>query len=491
MKKESPLAGGNGNGRGQGTLHSVTNSNPIIPPAPGQHNPETQRLLDQAAKYRRFAADFGPHLADLKKSYLDKATQLEAQAAALVGSPCEDRIPLPTPPNSKLSTEARPWAADLPRPGQQAADLGRVADLLGLSPNDRAGSPAPLPGVGLGTDLVTLSRLTVPNSPPLPQAAPVAVTPALVAPAPIIDPTAGPGSLLIELKPQARVHSRLAVTVLSDKRANIHRAFSIWLTARQGGRCWFYLDDLLEFYAGRTGQSERNIRRWIDAGEGIFFTWGSKGGRRVVTLLGKNRVFANYGLTKPGKVMLIETPALLGDLRPLRAALFACWVEKETKWASRQTIRGITTAAPRTQQNYDNVNQQRKQQTFCLDFLTEHGEARQLPNRYYRRHFTQGKPAESKPRHNLYTPDSKGATCDPGAALGHRSPSLNNPKEVGVKAGNKPRRILFDSAPAAVKAAVTRAKAGQTMGQVFSVLDYTKGGKILLKSFDIGLALGQ
>lgn len=313
------------------------------------------------------------------------------------------------------------------------------------------------------------------------QPPPAPPPPAQLAPAP--KPTPPPA--LISLSSQTKIHQKLALAVLADKRAGIKRAFSLWLTLRSQERCWFYLSDIITFFASCTGSDPRNVRRWINSGNNIFWCYGKANGKATLSLFGRDRVFSNYRLSKPGRVFLLETSQLLGKLQSLHAALYALWIDKQSRWASRATIETITTIGERSQRRYDNVSKQHKQQTFAIDW--GNGQARRLPNRYsakfYPAFYNQDK---TQKRHNLYMPECNRLESDPLFNVDN-SPTCCNTQQVGIKTG-KPMRILFDDPNAAIARAAERAKAGLT-GQVFSVFSVSKFGNILLKTHDYALAL--
>jgi len=295
-----------------------------------------------------------------------------------------------------------------------------------------------------------------------------------------------PAAAMVEpgLKNQTKIHQKLALAVLQDSRPGTQRAFAMWLTLRERGKVWHYASDIIAFFADKTGSDKRNVSRWLDAGQDIFWTFGHKNGKRTVSLFGKNKVFSLYHLDKTGRVFYVDTSKLVGKLQDLRASLYALWIDKNSRWAARSTIARITGVEPRTQQNYDAANSQVKQKTFAIDWHSEGGnKARQLPNRYAAKWYPAYYKQDNGQRFNLFTPDYKTVTsAQPGVE--NLSPSCSN-ETVGVKV-NKPQRVLFDNANSALRAVATRAKQGQT-GQVFSVLDVSKRGNVLLKTYDLAL----
>ena len=269
----------------------------------------------------------------------------------------------------------------------------------------------------------------------------------------------------IKLKKQARAHSYLAVEVQKQHHNNaaVHRAFAIWLSVDRSDRTAFPLGKMLDFVSEKWTSNRRNVRRWFEAGRGIFWDYDTQtNGKKLVRFFGKNSVLSRFQIAKPGLVQLIETKLLTGKLNVLRANLFACVVSKENKWASRKTLEIITGVSVRTQQNYNNLNGQKRQYTYAIGWQNSSGgNVRQMNNRYYRLHFTSASKT-NKRRYNLHTLDNNGTktTSDSGNVT-------------------KVRRLIFDNANAAVKAIK---KYGQ--GQVFSVLpETTKRNNLLLKVY--------
>lgn len=288
---------------------------------------------------------------------------------------------------------------------------------------------------------------------------------------------ARPSEPALTLRKQTRIHSLLAVAVLDDKRPNIARAFSVWATLRQQNRAWFDKSQVIEFYAEKTGKHPRNVRRWLAAGDGVFWTFGRK---NRLSILGKDRVFANYNLIKPGVVLLVDTDKLLGKLQQVKAALYGCWTGgKNSKWASRATIRKITSVTERTQLNYDRQNKQKTQHTYAIDWRTESSDTRQLPNRYHSVFYPAhcGKQVNRK-RYRLYSLEKQWGEVSPSENLGASSSHC-----LGTNDTRAPRRILFDNPNKAVTAACQRARKGVT-GQCFMVIGDTQKGNLLLKTLD-------
>lgn len=274
----------------------------------------------------------------------------------------------------------------------------------------------------------------------------------------------------IILSSQTKVHSNLAIAVLRDKRgAEIQRAFAMWLTMRRQSQFVFDRTEVIEFFADETGSHQRNVRRWLDAGEGLFWI---KGRKNKISLRSKNNVFERYNLQSPGRVLLVDTSTLLGKLRTLRASLFALFTNgKDSKWISRETLSELTGVEPRTQLNYDYENEQHKQQTYALGYELETSEsqAKQMPNRYYALWYpAYDKRDNQTKRQNLYVPETQQVI-------------------KGITEGGS--RLLFDDTRGAVDVARRRAKLGRT-GELFLVLPgpATKNGHLILKTVSYAAA---
>lgn len=284
-------------------------------------------------------------------------------------------------------------------------------------------------------------------------------------PVPAIPPRPAPSVAVasaLTLPKQTKIHSRLAYTVAGDKRPHIHRAFSIWATIRTNGQAHYDFTEVLKFYAAETGNSERNVRRWLAAGDGLFWTFGRK---NRLSIHGKNRVFQQFNMVLPGRVLPVDTEALTGQLKRLRAALYACFVNKSSKWASRDTLQQITGVHPRTQLNYDHTNKQHKQSTYALGYElpTSDSTARQLPNRYYPRFYPAYSGRKNDRRYRLYSSEINGAITPTDDTEGGR-------------------RLLYDNPNQAIETAKRRGKLG-IEGNCFTVLPgpATKRGHLLLK----------
>jgi len=315
----------------------------------------------------------------------------------------------------------------------------------------------------------------------LAQPAPAPVTP----PAPRLVAGPGPGSAgdtsATRDKPrqpaQVRVHTLLARAVLADKRAHLHRAFSLWSLLRARGETWHYTNDIIREFSQLTSTSERTVRRWLEAGEGIFWSFGQqrRGGQRTLWLKSKDKLFAYYQLEKPGRVALVQSEQLTSKLQKVRAALFSLWLDKDQRWCSRATIQRLTGASERSQRNYDRLNQQHKQPVYCLNGSDK---ARQLPNRYSSGYSTpNSNVSRGQKRYGLYTPEFNIAESSQANGL---AAARSVEQSVGDNA-TRPARVLFDNAPGALRAAQKRAGAGLT-GNLFVTTDTTKRGKVLVRS---------
>lgn len=264
---------------------------------------------------------------------------------------------------------------------------------------------------------------------------------------------------------QISVHSRLALAVLRDKRTHMHRAFALWVTLRADNKTWHKLSDVITATAAETGTNPRTIKRWLDAGQNIFWATGrNRQGDKTIWLRGKDKVFATYKLTTPGRVLNIPRDRLLGSLQQLRATLQACWLNKQARWASRDTLKGVTGVSGQTQLNYERHNGQRKQSVWALDTRTEYGDVRQLPNKYQAVFYPKHNDKVNN-RYKLYTPE------------------INGTGSTGNRVGDNGliQRVFFDNCNRAVEAAEKRAKAGQ-WGNVFALADYTKKNNILVRT---------
>ena len=260
----------------------------------------------------------------------------------------------------------------------------------------------------------------------------------------------------IRLKRQARVHSHLAVAVLSHRKADIHRAFSVWLAIDRSQQKRFAYAAMLQYVADNWHSNARNVRRWLAAGAGIFWDIDGKRGKRTIFFFGKNSLFQRFNLAKPGIVQLVDRNALTGKLTTLRANLFACVVSKEKKWASRKTLQELTAIQPRTQQNYNALNGQKRQSTSIKGVKNSSGGMnRQMPNIYHRLHFTTTK--TNKKRYGLYTLESR----ELAKGRGNRVSSVDATK-----------KLLFETAPAAITALK---KYGE--GVTFSIDNLTRFNK--------------
>jgi len=254
------------------------------------------------------------------------------------------------------------------------------------------------------------------------------------------------------------------------------RAFSLWLILRHRGQTWHYTADVITEFAKLTGNSTRAVRRWLDAGDGIFWLAGRKRGKATISLRGKNRVFASYMLDTPGRVALLPVERLTGRLQDLHAVLFSCHVQRDSKFMSRAKISQQTNTSERSQRTYDRLNDQHKQFIYRLDGS---GDAKQTASRYHANYRT---PMHVKrgQRFGLYTADTIKVTCGQGDLS---SAHLTGDSEAAVK--TKPKRVLYDNANEAVKRASQRAKRGDD-GNVLVVTSVTRKGNVLVRNIGYG-----
>lgn len=272
-----------------------------------------------------------------------------------------------------------------------------------------------------------------------------------------------------------KVHSKLAAAVLSLKSSNLDRAFVLWAIIRSDGKSYHYQNDVIAI-AAKTGKTERTIKKWIAAGENIFWVKGWLHGRRTISHKSPNRVLDYFGLPEPGKVIDVNIKKLLGKLKVVRAELFATWISRDSRWAARGTIEIITGVKPRSQINYERTNHTQKQKVFAnwgwFDDTGKHQQMRQLPNRYLaplNPHFQK----HNSKRYDLRTVDFNSQNSDvlDIAAV-----------KVGVTG-----RVLFD----AVSGAIDKAKKLKKLdieGCLFGVIGYGPKKSILCKTVEIQLA---
>ena len=274
----------------------------------------------------------------------------------------------------------------------------------------------------------------------------------------------------IQLKTQARCHSQLAVAVLALKKADIHRAFAVWLSIDRSKRTWFSYSEMLQFVAEKWGSHHRNVRRWLAAGDGVFWSIGKAWGMKTIRFYGAYNVLRGFNLAVPGVVQFISTDALRGKLQALRSQLFGCTVTKDTgKWISRETLKTITGVEVRTQQNYHKLSGQKRLKTYAIGLKCDGGgNVKQMPNIYHRLH---KRPyySKNKLRLGLYTPEKNETSSPDGCS------------RVGsVKTSAK--RLLFDTANKAIKA-IDRYGEGATFSPVTSPYPNRNSKAIFLKVY--------
>lgn len=177
----------------------------------------------------------------------------------------------------------------------------------------------------------------------------------------------------------------------------------MWLILRGRG-FKFYYDDLIIEFTERTGRVDRTVRRWINAGEGIFWNYGSdRNGKKVVSIIGKQRVIEYFELPIPGRVVLIDEDKLLGRLQLLRATLSTTWMNgKEKQFCSRALITKITGKTHQTQINYEKHTGQKKLFIQTNQMKSEYGgDYKQFPNIYYAVNY----PEHYRPKKHIYRYD--------------------------------------------------------------------------------------
>ncbi len=205
---------------------------------------------------------------------------------------------------------------------------------------------------------------------------------------------------------QVKLHSYLITEILKSNRADLHRAYAMWAYLRMLGFRFDFSDLLIEFEE-KTGKNERTIRRWLNAGEGIFWNTNKNG----VWLIGKDRVGNHFGLPVLGRVLLADEKDLFGGLQHLRATLSTGWFNgKEKVFASRATIKNIIGKSHQTQLNYEEHTKQKKIFIKSNEFKSEYGDNwRQFPNIYYAVNYAKHYKKSNEQRWDFYpVEDQKG-----------------------------------------------------------------------------------
>ena len=202
----------------------------------------------------------------------------------------------------------------------------------------------------------------------------------------------------------------------------------MWLVLRSRNQTTHNIIDLLIEFSSLTNKNERTIRKWIKAGEGIFWNVNNQ----KLSMVGKNKVFAHFNIEKPGKVLLTDQKNLLGSLQKLRGILSSCWMNrKEKNWASRETITKLTGRSHQTQINHDKVINQKSDRVFCDNWEVEKGERKQMPNIYYTSlEFFSKNRFKNTIRYGLYSLENKNSVNDNA-----------KPEPVLVESINKARKF--------------------------------------------------
>ncbi len=158
----------------------------------------------------------------------------------------------------------------------------------------------------------------------------------------------------------------------------------MWLDLRSEGG-WYYVTDLLAEYSKLTNRTERTVRRWLNAGEGMLWDYGLHDNKRSIYLIGKKRVMKYFDLPIPGRVILVDREDLFGSLQRLRATLSTTWMNgKEKAFCSRAIIEQKIGKTHQTQLNYEKHTKQKKKAIISDDMKSEYGgDWKQFPNRYY------------------------------------------------------------------------------------------------------------
>lgn len=267
------------------------------------------------------------------------------------------------------------------------------------------------------------------------------------------------------------VYADIALAMLGRKDANLQFAFVIWSLREK--KTYADREAVIHRMQKATGKHRKTVQRWLQAGEGLFWTEDKQGRlwwhrcERVVDAL---------GVAKPGRKLAIRSADLLNGLQRMRTALFNCRFNgKESQWASRQTLEELTGVEERTQRNYKRHTEAKIMPVFTLGpyRVEDSGEVlavRQLPNRYfgpYEAHHKSEKQPER--RHGIRTVENNGAV------------------EAGFadNVSRKPERLLFDQPSAAQDAAYIRGK--KTFGEVFAVVNPTQKS-IICKTISHGIS---
>lgn len=196
--------------------------------------------------------------------------------------------------------------------------------------------------------------------------------------------------IIIARPENIKIHPQLALSVLNLSEANAHRAYAMWTVIRAfenpTGIPWYSEVDIISFFAKETGKHRRTIRRWLAAGDDLFFDLTVKRGKRVIFLRGKKRVLDAFNIGSPGRVAIMPSAKAFGDLQPWRSSLYQSRLGTKSQWASRDTLKQLTGVNERTQRNYDQVSDTEVMPVYTeehrLEYIEVGNKVRQLPNRY-------------------------------------------------------------------------------------------------------------
>jgi len=135
----------------------------------------------------------------------------------------------------------------------------------------------------------------------------------------------------------------------------------LWLLLRvydTDGRGWWTRTDVKAVFTEASSPacfcSPRYLRQLLALGEGLFWRQDASG---KVWLRGQAKVAASLGLRRlPGRAVELPTSVLLGPIGDLRAHLYAAFHSSRGETSapiSRESLRDLSGASPRTQQAYE------------------------------------------------------------------------------------------------------------------------------------------